>query len=648
MQWKKEATGVWKMSCGELETLDPVSLVNAEARTDSLSKIGAIEFPSCLADMRIDLVREKTVIRIPLTSTERIYGLGLQFMKVNHRGKTRFLRVNSDPRQDTGESHAPVPFYISSEGYGMLFNTSRIVSLYCGSSVRKDSSRPPVPTDQTTNPDFDYTPLSDCMEAVIPAGGIEILVFAGSSLLEVVQRYNLFFGGGVLPPKWALGFWHRVPTRYNAQQVMEEALEYRKRGFPCDVLGLEPGWHSKSYPVTYTWSEERFPDPAAFIKAADKEGFKINLWEHGYVSPDYPVYDQLEPLSGSHTVWGGLAPDYSMAEVREIWKQLHKKEHIDIGATGYKLDECDGSELTSFSWMFPAHATFPSGYDGEQLRQVYGLCLQKAVDELYHEAGRRTYGLVRASGAAASSLPFVLYSDLYDHKEFIRALCNAGFSGLLWTPEVRSAKNTEDWVRRFQTVCFSPLAMLNSWADGTKPWSFPEASDIVQKFIRLRMQLIPYFYSAFAKYRFEGIPPFRPMHLEQGYDPQKVGVLYKEAANFKKRAPWDTFDDELGNQYMVGDSILVAPLFEGDKERLIYLPEGNWYDFETAQEYKGGGFIKVAAILEKLPLFVRDGGIIPMMPPLDSVPRNGETVPLEVRCYGQKPGSFLLYDDEKP
>lgn len=646
MHWNKETAGVWKATIGVQESLNPISIMREVIKKEGFQNLGEADFPVCLSDMKLEIKNGKIVASIPLLPEERIYGLGLQFMKINHRGRTRVLRVNSDPKQDTGESHAPVPFYISNQGYGLFFNTSRIVTLYCGSCVRKDSGHPPVPRDQNTDPDFEFTPQSDSMEAVIQAQGIEVLVFGGSNILEVVQRYNQYFGGGVLPPRWGLGFWHRVPTLYNAQQVLEEAMEYRKWEIPCDVIGLEPGWHSKSYPVTYTWSKERFPDPAAFIQVVAKEGFKINLWEHGYISPDSPVYSELEPFSGSHTVWGGLAPDYSIGEARDILKRIHKKEHIDIGVAGYKLDECDGSEFTNFSWMFPAHAAFPSGNDGEQMRQVYGLYFQKITSELFREAGRRTYGLVRASGAAASTLPYVLYSDLYDHREFVKAMVNSSFSGLLWTPEVRSAKNTEDWVRRFQTVCFSPLAMLNAWADGTKPWTYPEAIEIVKKYVRLRMQLMPYFYSAFAKYRFEGIPPFRALHLEPGYDPQKVGEMYKKVRNYKKQASWDTFDDEIGDQYMAGDCILVAPLFEGETKRLIYLPEGNWYEFETAKEYSGGGFIDFSAPLDKIPLFVRDGSIIPMMPSMNCMPRSGDTVPLEVRVYGKKPGYFMLYDDD--
>jgi len=551
-------------------------------------------------------------------------------MRINQRGYTRYLRVNSDPAQDTGESHAPAPFYVSSHGYGVLVNTARIVSIYCGSTVRAASQHPPPIRDRGRDEDWAATPRSDVVEIVLAGESAELLVFSGPTMLDVVRRYNLYNGGGVLPPRWGLGFWHRVNTKFSDREVLAEAEEFRKRDFPCDVIGLEPGWHSKSYPCTYEWGSDRFPDPAAFVERMRLGGFHVNLWEHPYVSPDATIYAKLKPFSGSHTVWGGLAPDYSMGDAQKILKEQHDRAHVSIGVSGYKLDECDGSELTGASWMFPAHAQFPSGHDGEQMRQVYGLLLQRMTADIFHQHNRRTYGLVRASNAGASSLPYVIYSDLYDHRQFVRALCNSSFSGLLWTPEIRSASNAEEWVRRMQVVCFSPLAMLNAWSSSKKPWSFPEAEAIVREQLKLRMRLMPYFYSAFARYHFDGTPPFRAMALELS------------AVEVARDPSLLNMDD----QFMAGDSLLVAPMFAKQTSREVYLPTGTWFDFETGERQEGGRRIRVTPGLEKIPVYVREGAILPLMPPLVHAPRSGETVPLEIRHYGTSPGRFQLFDDD--
>jgi alpha-glucosidase (family GH31 glycosyl hydrolase) len=627
MDWSQIAPGVWRAVVGDPAEVTPLALLGLAPSLEALRELGERSLPPAGAAAVAEIAGPRTVVRLPLTEAERLFGLGLQFMKVNHRGRPRYLRVNSDPRQDTGETHAPVPFLVSSEGYGLLVNTCRIVTFHCGSCVHRDRPGPEAPRDRNSDREWRATPVSELLEVVVAGVGVELLLFGGETPREAVRRYNLFCGGGCLPPRWGLGFWHRVPASYRAEEVIREAEEFRERGFPCDVIGLEPGWQSKSYPCTYEWDPGRFPDPAGFADTMRAKGFHLNLWEHPYVSPDARIYAALEPLSGSHRVWGGLAPDYTLPEAQEVLKSQHAAEHLAVGVAGYKLDECDGSELTGASWMFPAHATFPSGRDGEQMRQVYGLLLQRMTHGLFHERDRRTYGLVRASLAGAAPLPYVLYSDLYDHRQFVRALCNASFSGLLWTPEIRDARDAEDWVRRMQTVCFSPLAMLNAWASGTKPWSFPEVETITRKFIELRMRLLPYFYSAFARYHFDGTPPFRAMALEAG-DRDDPALA------------------ECGDQYLAGDSLLVAPVFAGEKHREVLLPVGAWYDFETGERFEGGRSIRVFPGLDTLPLFARDGAIIPMMPPRSTAPRAGEAVPLEVRHYGTAPGTFLLFDDD--
>ena len=673
--WTEIAPGVWSRTFGTTEAFGPIGLLGATPAREAMARLGAADHPSgALAPdaatfpldpgaITAETIGGRTVIRLPLAPGEPVFGLGLQFVRLNHRGRTRFLRVNSDPKEDTGETHAPVPFYVvggtpgtaapgptaagfgpvlaapaaagpvpagspapgpaapaPSPAYGVLVNTARIVTIHCASTVPR--AEPTAIKDRNQDRDWAATPPAATVEIALHAPGAEILVFAGPTPLDVVRRYNLFFGGGCLPPRWGLGFWHRTPTKFTAEQVAAEATEYRRRGFPCDVIGLEPGWHTASYPCTYQWSPDRFPDPAAFTAAMATDGFKVNLWEHPWVSPRAAIHAPLEPLSGTHTVWGGLAPDYTLPEARAITEAQHEAEHVQAGVSGYKLDECDGSELTGNSWMFPAHAAFPSGRDGEQMRQVYGLLLQQMTAGLFRRHDRRTYGLVRASSTGASPLPYALYTDLYDHRRFVRALCNASFSGLLFAPEVRSAKAADDWVRRMQTACFSPLAMLNAWSSGTKPWSFPEVEGIVRKFIELRMRLLPYFYSAFARYRIDGTPPFRAMALEPG------GAA--------------TADD----QYMAGGDILVAPLFAAETQRKVVLPPGGWYDFETGERFEGGGTIAVAPALEAMPVFVRDGGIVPLMPPLPHAPAPRDTVALEVRHYGRRPGHFRLYDDD--
>ncbi|MBM3213704.1 DUF5110 domain-containing protein [Candidatus Poribacteria bacterium] len=422
-----------------------------------------------------------------------------------------------------------------------------------------------------------------------------------------------------------LGFWHRVPTLYTDEATVAEVDEFAARGVPIDVVGLEPGWHSRSYPCTYEWDATRFPDPAAFIDKMSERRVHVNLWENPYVSPESALHDALLPLSGSHTVWCGIVPDLTLPEAQELIGSQHVREHLDIGVSGYKLDECDGHD----AWLWPLHAEFPSGLTGEEMRQLYGLQWQAMLAERFRRRDRRTYGLVRGSYVGASPLPFVLYSDCYDHRDYITALCNSGFGGVLWTPEVRGAGSDEEWIRRVQSVCFSPMAMLNAWASGTKPWTFETVADAVREAILLRMRLLPYLYTAFAEYCFHGTPPFRAMPLERG------------TSDVSSDAIIDARD-----QYMMGPSILVAPLFAGQSSREVRFPSDRWYDFYTGKLVSDGGVATISAPLDQIPLFVRDGGIVPMMEASTHVPMPDEPMELEVRHYGRSASSYALYDDD--
>ena len=213
------------------------------------------------------------------------------------------------------------------------------------------------------------------------------------------------------------------------------------------------------------------------------KGIRINLWTNPYISPDSKLYKDIYPVSGSHTVWNGIVPDLANDKAKRLFQDKLIQEHIGIG----------------------------------QMRLTYGVLAQRTTNELFRKYNKRTYGLVRASNAGANSFPYVLYNDYYNHSDFITALINSGYCGMLWTPEVRSSRSAEEWLRRFQTVVFSPMAMIDSWNSDTKPWTFPEVAGQVKEYALLRIQMMPYWYTEFARYHFDGIPPFRGMSLEPGF-----------------------------------------------------------------------------------------------------------------------------------
>jgi alpha-D-xyloside xylohydrolase len=189
-----------------------------------------------------------------------------------------------------------------------------------------------------------------------------------------------------------------------------------------------------------------------------------------------------------------------------------------VAVGGFKVDEVDGGD----QWMWPDHAAFPSGHDGEQLRQTYGLFLQRTLMEVFRGLNRRTLGQVRGTNAGASPFPFVLYNDNYNFDEFITAVANTSFAGVLWSPEVRAGTG-EDMLRRVQAVCFSPLALFNGWATDTKLWTHAEVAGQIRDVIMLRQRLLPYWYTTFAQYHYQGTPVIRAMPLIPGFKPRRHG-----------------------------------------------------------------------------------------------------------------------------
>lgn len=640
--WQQVEPGVWKGVVGSPEEYSLLGVAGVAPQKEGLSRLPEVELPG-LANEIVGTIQDgKTSLRIPLQKKEQLYGFGLNFQTVHQRGKILNLHVDHYGGRDNGRTHAPVPFYISSRGYGVFINSARYLTVYAGSGARKDSPNAPVAKDRNLDKTWTSAPYSDAVSILVPAAGAEIYLFAGPTPMDVIRRYNLFCGGGTLPPRWGLGFTQRTKKLYTANDVKKEADEFEQRGFPLDFIGLEPGWQSKAYPCTFEWDATRYPDPAGFVKEMADKGVRINLWTNPYVSPESKIYKEMYPVSGSHTVWCGIVPDLAGEKARQIWKDKLEQEHVNIGVSGYKIDEVDGYDR----YVWPDVATFPSGVAAEQMRQTYGLWVQRTTTELYKNRNQRTFGLVRASNAGATSFPYVIYNDYYSHQDFITALINSGFSGVLWTPEVRSSKSSEDWLRRFQSVVFSPMAMINAWASGTKPWTFPEVEKQIKEYAILRMQMMPYWYSEFARYHFDGIPPLRAMNLEPGFNPEQGSVAQLSDAHLEDNPYLEAVAKEIKDQYMAGEYLLVAPMFTGQKERTVVLPKGDWYDFYTGRYVGNGEKITVAPGLDRIPVYVKDGAILPFMEPRLHAPKAGEKVNLEIRHYGKADGAYRLYDDD--
>src|SRR5687767_4658573 len=284
LSWAEIVPGVWKGVVGKPEAYDLIKASGSTPNKEALIKLGAVAFPLAQNDIAGTISDGKTLLRFPLEKEEQLYGFGLNFQTVHQRGKILQLHMDHYGGKDNGRTHAPVPFYVSSKGYGVFINSARYVDVYAGTGVRKDSKNPPIEKDRNTDKTWSSRPYSDVLEILIPAEGVEVYVFAGPTTLDAVRRFNLFNGGGVLPPRWGLGFTQRVRSLFTADSVIKEANSFMEKGYPLDYIGLEPGWQSKSYPGTFEWDKKRYPEPEKFVKEMLDRNIRLNLWINPYVS----------------------------------------------------------------------------------------------------------------------------------------------------------------------------------------------------------------------------------------------------------------------------------------------------------------------------------------------------------------------------
>lgn len=649
IRMKEIAPGVISLSIGQEDKFSPFNLLDCTPDRKRMSAISEETLPFDISDIVLRKNDRGCTVIVPLVDDEQLYGFGLQIGSFTQRGLKKKPIVNDHPLRNLGYTHAPQPFYVSTLGYGILVNSARYTTFWCGT---ENELKDKASILSASNHDRMITGAEDLyvdrkngkyVFIDIPnVKGVEIFVLLGPSIREVVERYNLLSGGGCLPPLWGLGIKYRTKYDFNQKQVMNVANYFREKDLPCDVFGLEPRWQTATYSCSYVWDTKRFPNHRKLAEDLDSLGLKLNLWEHAYIHPTSPIYESMKVFSGDFLVWNGLVPDFTISEARKIYTEYHQKL-INDGVVSFKMDECDNSDITSgnSNWGFPDMSMFPSGMDGEQMHQMFGSLYLKMMNDLFERNNIRTFQDYRSSGLFMSSVPATLYSDTYDHKEYIQMICNSAFGGLLWSPELRESSSVEELFRRIQLALLSPQAVFDMWYLDMPAWWQPDKDKnnrgeklpdlenmekIVRSLFNQRMSLIPYLYTSFFDYYEHGTPPFRPLVMDY----------------VKDKNVW-TIDD----QFMIGEYIMAAPLYKEGNKREVYFPTGDWYDFHTGEKYKGGQRVEVETSLSSLPIYVKGGSLIPVAKPEQCIKEN-TLFKLTCKGYGinEKEASFRLIEDD--
>jgi len=572
-------------------------------------------------------------LRTQLADDEACYGTGERAFNLNLRGRKLAL-WNVDPggyRRGDDPINTSIPFYMGVHNngtYGVLWDNSHRGSIDCGH----------------TNPG----------ELLITGEAGECCAyFFGQSYLDgVMKAYTGITGRMPLPPLWALGYQQSRYSYMSQQEVLSIAREFRQRRIPCDVIYLDIHYMDE-YRI-FTWDKERFPDLPGMILELHEMGFKIvpiidpgvkidngySGYTTGVAEDIFLKYPDGEPAAG--VVWPGLChfPDFDNAQTHEWWAQ-QLRPLLEAGIDGIWNDM---NEPVIFRPGRPGEIpdyvvhrqTDGSRKSHLESHNAYGTLMgtasRSALDQ--QRSGKRQLSIVRAAYAGSQRVVSGWTGDNHstwdDLRLSISVTLNMALSGFSFTgPDVGGFGEDCDGellARWTQAACLLPYFRNHSaiHTANQEPWQFGQAyEDVCREAIELRYKLLPYLYTAFAQYHLTGKPIIQPVCVAEPENPHLRNV-----------------DD----CYLVGDSLLVAPVMHPHAlRRMVYLPEGNWYDFWTHEHFTEPGYISIEAPLTHLPLFVRGGTVLPMWPPLQHAgERKIDT--LTLRIYADS-GNSSLYED---
>jgi alpha-D-xyloside xylohydrolase len=543
---------------------------------------------------------------------EHFVGFGEKFTGFDKRGQ-RAVMWNYDAfGSESDRSYKNVPFYLSSRGYGVLVDS--------GMAVEFDMC-------QSTH---------SCVQIVVPDDLIDYYVIAGPTPTAVLNRLDLLTGRPLLPPKWAFGTWISSGFQVDTQDgVLTRARTIRDRGIPCDVMHLDCYWQVAGHWSDLRWDRSNFPDPGSMLRELSTMGFRTSLWMNPYVSHLSPLFAEAASMGyflgrpgGSvyvADVWHGSQPSCAIVDFTNpaavTWFQSLLRPLLEQGVAVFKTDFAEG---------VPADAIAANGMTGDELHNVYSLLFNDVVAEVTRSVAGHAMVWARSSflggqrhsaqwgGDTNCSFPAMAST--------LRGGLSHGLAGVpFWSHDAGgfTGRPTPDlYVRWAQFGALSPLVRFHG-TTSRLPWDFPAfAEEGAVAAILLRYRLMPYLYSAAVESARTGIPLMRALLVDSPADP----------------AAW-----QADLEYLLGPDLLVAPMTDPSGTRSVYLPEGEWIDWWTGTVYPGLSHYRVRQPLDRVPLFVRRGSVIPVMEPTDTV-GDGPFEAITLLCFDPTSSTTVIRD----
>jgi alpha-D-xyloside xylohydrolase len=508
-----------------------------------------------------------------LSPGEKIFGCGESFTGLDKRGQKVVLWTDDANGIENQGMYKPIPFFMSSRGYGMFMHTTTPITCDFGNS---------------------FAGLNSLM---IGDDELDLFVFLGSPK-DILDEYTKLTGKSPMPPLWSFGLWMSRCT-YNAdQQVRDIAAKLRENKIPCDVLHLDTGWFETDWQCDYEFSHSRFPDPKKMLSDLRSDGFHVSCWQLPYFVPKNKLFPELLEKnlvvrdSKGNLPYEDAVLDFSNPKT-VAWYQDKLASLLNLGVSAIKVD---------FGEAAPNNGIWANRRTGFYEHNLYPLRYNKAVADITKKITGENIIWARSAWAGSQRYPVHWGGDAESTDDGMAAELRGGLSfGLsgfsFWSHDVGGFTATS--VQDMDKDLFARWLACGMLSSHTRchgiapkePWLY--GAEFMNKFRtidELKYRLMPYVYAQAKDCSEHGLPMVRTLFVEFPDDPGSWNV-----------------DDE----YLFGSSLLVAPLLhEGETARNVYLPPGTWIDYQSGKAYSGGWQKIEASEIPEI-IMVRDGTVLP-------------------------------------
>ncbi|MGI6238643.1 MAG: alpha-xylosidase [Christensenellales bacterium] len=520
--------------------------------------------------------------QLSLSVGECVYGLGERFTAFVKNGQVVDM-WNGDGGSCSELAYKNIPFYLTNRGYGVLVDSPSDVSFE-------------VASEQVERVQFSCE-----------GERLTYYIIAGPTPRDVLGRYTRLTGRPALPPAWSFGLWLSTSftTDYDEKTATHFIDGMRERGIPLDVFHFDCFWMRGYNWCDFEWDRQMFPDPEGMLQRYREKGLKICVWINPYIGQASPLFDEgmengylIQREDGS--VWqsdlwqsGMGIVDFTNPAARE-WYRAYLRKLLKMGVDCFKTD---------FGERIPVRGVkYFDGSDPVRMHNYYSYLYNEAVFSLLIEERGEGEAVLFARSATAGGQKFPVhwggdnFATYISMAETLRAglsLASCGFG--YWSHDISGFEQTapaDVYKRWCQFGLLSSHSRLHGSQSYRVPWLFDEeSSEVLKKFTRLKCRLMPYIYQMAVIAHREGIPVMRPMFMEFSDDPAC---------------------DTLDRQYMLGESLLVAPVFREDGQVDYYLPAGKWTHLLDGRTVAGGRWMRETYDFMSLPLWVRENTLLPI------------------------------------